>query len=216
MNQPPNNGTHQGQGPQGQPPQGQPPHGSERAVAAPPQGSVAQPGGGDVLYAGIAKHSSALLGYLKWSGVCALGGAVAIGLNMADLGIPGWALGLGWLIGLPGVVWTYLVQTTNKYKISLRRVETEHGVLSKRVDSLELWRVLDVEYTQSLVDRIFNNARIRLISTDQTNPDLVLHGLPGHRELFEQLREAVQNARHTNRPMELVPGHDLGDISEMM
>jgi membrane protein YdbS with pleckstrin-like domain len=213
MNQPPN----QPNQPPNQPTQGQPQQGQARAVAAPPHGSTAQPGGGDILYSGIAKHTSALGGYLKWSGVSLLGGAIAIGLNLADLETPAWALGLFWLVGLPGILWTYLVQRTNKYKISLRRVETEHGVLSKRVDSLELWRVLDVEYTQSLVDRIFNNARIRLISTDQTNPDLVLHGIPNHRELFEQLREAVQNARHTNRPMELVPGHDFGDnVSEMM
>jgi uncharacterized membrane protein YdbT with pleckstrin-like domain len=169
------------------------------------------------LYSGIARHSASLWTYLKWAGVSVLGGAVAIGLNMADLGLPGWGLGLFWLIGLPGVLWTYLVQISSTYKISLRRVETEKGVLAKRVDSLELWRVLDVEYSQSVVDRIFKNGRIRLISTDQTNPDLVLHGLPGHRALFEQLREAVQNARHTNRPMELVPGHDLGEnMSEMM
>ncbi|KIG12720.1 hypothetical protein DB30_01078 [Enhygromyxa salina] len=216
MNQPPDNppsnGTPQRQGqPQGQA------QGQARAVAAPPSGSVAQPGGGDILYTGIAKHSAALGGYLKWAGVSVLGGAVAIGLNMADIGIPGWALGLFWLIGLPGILWVYLVQISSKYKISLRRVETEHGVLAKRVDSLELWRVLDVEYTQSLVDRVFDNGRIRLISTDKTNPDLVIHGLPDHRKLFEQLREAVQNARHTNRPMELVGGQEFGEgVNEMM
>ncbi|PRQ09627.1 PH domain-containing protein [Enhygromyxa salina] len=210
MNQPPTNPPNNGTPPSQGQPQG-------RAVAAPPHGSTAQPGGGDVIYAGIAKHSAALGGYLKWAGVSVLGGAIAIGLNMADIGLPGWALGLGWLIGLPGILWTYLVQISSKYKISLRRVETEHGVLAKRVDSLELWRVLDVEYTQSLVDRIFNNGRIRLISTDKTNPDLVIHGLPNHRALFEQLREAVQNARHTNRPMELVGGHEFADgVSEMM
>ncbi|MCA9698301.1 MAG: PH domain-containing protein, partial [Myxococcales bacterium] len=47
-------------------------------------------------------------------------------------------------------------------------VETEHGVLSKTVDSLELWRVLDVKYNQSLIDRIFDNGRITLVSTDQS------------------------------------------------
>lgn len=209
MNQPPNNGDTRGAS-QGQPDQA-------RAVASPPQGSSAQPGGGDILYTGIARHSARLGDYVKWSMLSVVGGAAAIGLNIADLGIPGWALGLFWLIGLPGVLWTYLTQITSKYKVSLRRVETEHGVLSKRVDSLELWRVLDVEYTQSLIDRMFGNAKIKLISTDQTNPELILHGLPEHRALFEQLREAVQAARHTNRPMELVPGHDLGDnVSEMM
>ena len=172
---------------------------------------MAQPGGGDVLYHGIAKHSASLGGYLKWGMASVGGGALAILLNNFVLSEPQIILALGWLIGLPGILWTYLVHVSNKYKVSMRRVETEHGVLAKRVDSLELWRVLDVEYTQTLIDRIFDNGRITLVSTDQSDPKLLLHGMPNHRELFEQLRDAVQNARQTNRPMELVSGSEMGD-----
>jgi membrane protein YdbS with pleckstrin-like domain len=179
-----------------------------RAVAQAPQGSMAQPGSGKLLYEGIARHSAQVGSYAKWGLVSIAAGALAIFINQMDWGVPGWALGLFWLIGVPGLLWTYLVIITSKYKITGRRVETEHGVLAKKVDTLELWRVLDVEYTQSLVDRIFNNGRIKLISTDQTNPALHLHGLPNHRQLFEELRDAVQEARQTNRPMELVPGTD--------
>jgi hypothetical protein len=205
-----------------QPPQGNTPNqqqpGPGRAVAQAPHGSIAQPGSGVVLYEGIARHSSRLAGYLKWSAVSVGAGALAIAVNQMDWGVPGWMLGLGWLAGIPGIAWTYLVNTSSKYKVTGRRVETEHGVLAKKVDTLELWRVLDVEYTQSLVDRLFNNGRIKLISTDQTNPELILHGLPNHRQLFEQLRDAVQDARQTNRPMELVPGAHLSEdgVGEMM
>ncbi len=185
--------------------------GPGRAVAQAPQGSLAQPGSGKVLYEGIARHSSRIGGYLKWGALSIAGGGLAIFINQMDWGVPGWALGLFWLIGLPGLLWTYLVNISSKYKITARRIETEEGVLAKKVDSLELWRVLDVEYSQSLVDRIFKNGRIKLISTDQTNRELILHGLPNHRQLFEQLRDAVQDARQTNRPMELVPGHGDGD-----
>src|SRR5690606_28546121 len=108
------------------------------------------------------------------------------------------------LVGLPGLCWTFLRHITTRFKITLRRVELEHGVLSKDVDSLELWRVLDVRYKQSLLDRILGNAKVILIGTDKTHPELVLYGLPRHRQLFEQIREAVQAARHTSRPMELV------------
>ena len=178
---------------------------------------MAQPGSGEAFYVGTARHSASLGSYLKWGLVSVVFGGVAIGINMLDVGVPGWILGLFWLAGVPGLGWTYLTVISSKYKISSRRVETEHGVLAKKVESLELWRVLDVEYTQSVIDRVFNNGRIKLISTDQTNPELILHGMPEHRKLFEQLRDAVQAARHTNRPMELVPGHDLGsDGSDML
>jgi uncharacterized membrane protein YdbT with pleckstrin-like domain len=121
------------------------------------------------------------------------------------------------LVGLPGLLWQWLVHRGRKYKVSRRRVETERGVFSKAVDSLELWRVLDVRYEQSLLDRMLGNAKITLIGTDQTDGSLVLHGLPDHRRMFEQLRDAVQVTRHTNRPMELVPGQEgMHHVHEMM
>lgn len=178
---------------------------------------MAQPGSGEKLFEGIASHSASVLRYGKWALVSIVAGAIAIGINAMDWGLPGWALALLWLAGVPGLLWTYLTVISTKYKVSLRRIETEEGVLAKKVETLELWRVLDVEYSQSLLDRILKNGRIKLISTDQTNPQLLLHGLPNHRQLFEQLRDAVQAARQTNRPMELVGGaggdlgaHDLG------
>jgi hypothetical protein len=54
-----------------------------------------------------------------------------------------------------------------------------------------------------------------LIGTDQTDKELRLHGLPDHRVLFEKLRDAVQLARHTSRPMEVVPGHE-GQLAEFL
>jgi membrane protein YdbS with pleckstrin-like domain len=189
-----------------QQPHNQPPAG--RPVAQAPQGSMAQPGSGEVLFQGIAKHSASMAGYLKWSLSCVAAGALAIFLNSMEWGIPGWFLGILWLVGVPGLLWTYLNHITSKFKITRRRVETEKGIIAKKVDSLELWRVLDVQYEQSLIDRIFGIAKIKLIGTDQSDPVLTLHGIPEHRKLFEILRDAVQDARHTNRPMELVPGQD--------
>ena len=168
-----------------------------------------------MLYEGIANHSANIWGYLKWLAASVVGGAIAIVLFANDW-VTSPLLALLWFVGAPGLLWNYMVHASRKYKVSRRRVETEHGVLSKTVDSLELWRVLDVRYEQSLFDRLLGNARITLIGTDQTDAALVLHGLPDHRRLFEALRDAVQLARHGNRPMELVPGQEGMDVAEMM
>ena len=69
-----------------QPPQGQP----GRAVASPPQGSMAQPGSGEKLFEGTAAHSASLGTYAKWTLVSIAGGAIAIGINSMDWGLPGW------------------------------------------------------------------------------------------------------------------------------
>ncbi|HEY8375622.1 MAG TPA: PH domain-containing protein [Nannocystis sp.] len=192
-------------GPAAPPPQAQPPLGSSPAQAT-----------DEVYYEGIAKHSANIGTYLMWVAVCVLGGVFAYLLLKIEAlqGKPLWLLAL---VGTPMLLWSYLQHITTRYKVTRRRVEFQKGVITRRLDSLELWRVLDVRYEQSIIDRIFDNAKIVLIGTDQTHPTLVLHGLPGHRQLFERLREAVQFARAHNRPMELVPGlQDGANVFEQM
>lgn len=178
------------------------PPAAPRAQAQPPQGSTASPSA-DVLYRGVRKHSASISGYLKWVLVSAVGSTLGVLLGKVEFfaQFPLWVLGF---VGVPGIFIVWLRHMTTKYTVSLRRVETEHGIVAKSVDSLELWRVLDVRYDQSLFDRMTGNATITLVGTDQSDPELRLHGLPDHRALFEKLRDAVQAARQGNRPMELV------------
>ncbi|MFO0631949.1 MAG: PH domain-containing protein [Nannocystaceae bacterium] len=189
-----------------QSPAPQTPPGPPAARAQAPAGSVAQPGSEELIYYGPAKHGAYAFDYAKW--VLASIAAGVLGSLLARISLfQSWPLWLLSFIGIPGMVWTFLRHATTRYKITLRRIEFERGVLSKTVDSLELWRVLDVKYNQSLWDRIMGVARVTVMSTDQSTPELPLYGLPNSRELFERLRDAVQLARHSNRPMELVDGH---------
>ena len=168
-----------------------------------PQQQQAAAGGEQILYQGVRRHSASWWDYTKW--VLAMGIAgTAGGFLMKIEFFSQWPLYLLSLIGIPGIFLTYLRHVTTKYKITDRRVEYERGVISKDVDSLELWRVLDVRYKQGVVDRMLGNATITLVGTDRSDPELNMHGLPNHRQLFEQLRDAVQAARTRGRPMELV------------
>jgi hypothetical protein len=182
--------------------------------AQPPAGSSPQPVTDEILFEGIAKHSANIGTYLMWVCVCIAGGAIGWGLLQIDAlkDYPLWVLSL---VGVPPLLWSYLVHIKHKYKVTRRRVETESGVLSTRLDTLELWRVLDVRYERNLIDQIFDNAKIILIGTDQTHATLVLHGMPDHRQLFERLRDAVQFARHSNRPMELAPHHGGHEVDAL-
>ncbi len=183
--------------------------------AQPPAGSSPQPASDEVLYEGISKHSADIGTYLMWVAVCVVGGVFGWLLLQVDAlkDYPMWVLSL---VGVPMLLWSYIVHIKNRYKITRRRVETESGVISTRLDTLELWRVLDVRYERNLLDQIFDNAKIILVGTDQTHPTLVLHGMPNHRALFERLRDAVQAARHTNRPMEVAPGHGGHEVDMLL
>ena len=76
-----------------------------------------------------------------------------------------------------------------------RRVRVERGLLSKRIDVLQLWRIRDVVYKQNLVDRILGIAHIEVFAQDTTNPHIEIVGMPASRKLFEQLRDAIEIQR---------------------
>jgi len=198
------------QGPPNQPISPNPGAAPVPARAQAPAGSVAQPGVEELIYHGPARHGAYAWDYAKWVLASAAAGVLGTLLMRIEL-FQSWPLWVLSFIGLPGILWTFLRHSTTRYKITLRRIEFERGVLSKSVDSLELWRVLDVKYTQNLWDRMLGIARITVVSTDQSTPELALYGMPNSRELFERLRDAVQIARHSSRPMELV-----GDASGML
>jgi membrane protein YdbS with pleckstrin-like domain len=84
-----------------------------------------------------------------------------------------------------------LLIRTVRYRISNYRIDYERGLLSKDIDTLELWHVEDISFHQSLLDRILRVGTITVVSHDETTPTLELRGLPKPRPLFEALKQRV-------------------------
>lgn len=82
-----------------------------------------------------------------------------------------------------------------KFRVTNTVIEYERGVLSKRIDVVQLWRVRDVVYKQNLVDRILGIAHVEVIAQDATNPDMEIVGMPASRQLFENLRDSIEIQR---------------------
>lgn len=84
-----------------------------------------------------------------------------------------------------------------RFRVTNTVIEFERGMLSKRIDVLQLWRVRDVVYKQNLIDRILGIAHVEVIASDSTNPDLEIVGMPASRQLFEQLRDSIEIQRQS-------------------
>jgi membrane protein YdbS with pleckstrin-like domain len=93
----------------------------------------------------------------------------------------------------------YFYRKSIKFRVTTSNIETERGILSKKIDVLELWRCRDVRYKQTLVDRILGIAHIEVFTADVTTPHIEITGLPSSRQLFEQLRDSIELQRqHKN------------------
>ena len=88
-----------------------------------------------------------------------------------------------------------LYRRSIKFRVTNTVIETERGVLSKKIDVLQLWRCRDIQYRQNLVDRILGIAHIEVFAQDTTNPHIEIVGMPASRQLFEQLRDAIEIQR---------------------
>jgi uncharacterized membrane protein YdbT with pleckstrin-like domain len=95
------------------------------------------------------------------------------------------------VIGLLLALVPWIMTKTYRYRISNYRIDFERGLLSRNIDTLELWHVEDISFHQSLLDRMLGVGTITIISHDDTNPRLELKSLPKPRPLFDMLKQRV-------------------------
>lgn len=123
----------------------------------------------------------AILGWIAGSGAPAMTKVLNVIIPAAIVAV--------YLFGL------HIYRHSIKFRVSNTVIEYERGVLSKRIDVIQLWRVRDVVYKQHLVDRILGIAHVEVFAADVTNPELELVGMPASRQLFENLRDSIEIQR---------------------
>jgi uncharacterized membrane protein YdbT with pleckstrin-like domain len=112
---------------------------------------------------------------------------------IAHLGqpVPGWAYAVAILIALILLVIPWLRVHSIRYRISNYRIDFERGLLGKRIDTLELWHIEDLSFSQSVVERICGLGSITVVSHDVSSPRLSLIGVRGGRKIFDTLEQRI-------------------------
>ena len=102
-----------------------------------------------------------------------------------------------WVLFVPVLIalWRYLTLKFFRYRVTTERVGLTRGVLTKRTDSIELYRVKDTTLIEPFFLRLFGLSDVVLNSSDRTTPLLVLHAVPNGLALREQIRANVERLR---------------------
>jgi uncharacterized membrane protein YdbT with pleckstrin-like domain len=102
-----------------------------------------------------------------------------------------------WALIVPVLIafWKYLELKTFRYTVTTERVGLRRGILTKRTDSIELYRVKDTTVIEPFFLRIFGLSDIVLTSSDRTTPLIVLHAIPNGMDLREKIRANVERLR---------------------
>lgn len=100
-------------------------------------------------------------------------------------------------------LWRWLVVKFTKYELTTERLRTRYGVLNRKTDELELYRVRDYKLDQPLFLRLFSLGNLILTTSDKSHPVVVIRAIPNGEQLREMLRTHVEACRVAKRVREV-------------
>lgn len=96
------------------------------------------------------------------------------------------------------------LQTKNKvYELTSERLKITEGVFNKVTDTLELYRVKDLETRQPFWERAFGVENVQVNTADISTPFVLIEAVPVKIGLGDKIRNAVENVRMQKRVREL-------------
>ena len=133
------------------------------------------------------------------------------------------------LIGLvvPLVMWVvrWMLTKSTLYTLTNERLLIAHGILNRREENLELYRVRDYSMDQPFNLRMLGLGNIHMITSDSVTPNVTIRAIPDCERVREALRHSVEAARDRKRVRQMDmdntdnmtgvdhPGDDLGHHS---
>lgn len=104
-------------------------------------------------------------------------------------------------LGVALVKWLDLRLT--RYELDPERLRVTSGILTKRTEHVELYRVKDTELTIPIWERIVGIGTIHVLSSDATNPRVSLRGVREPEKVRESIRTACESVRRARGVREL-------------
>ncbi len=106
-----------------------------------------------------------------------------------------WGLFFWLVVPLFVILWQWLVVRMTRYELTTERLRTRTGVINKKLDELELYRVRDYKLDQPIWLRIFSLGSIVLQTSDTSNPTVTIRAIPDSEHIREQIRTHVEACR---------------------
>lgn len=80
------------------------------------------------------------------------------------------------------------------YEVTPDRIEYSRGILDRRVDNLDMFRVIDLKLRRSLFDCVVGVGTVSLVTTDKSDPEFVFQKVRYSRLLYDAIKKASLEA----------------------
>jgi membrane protein YdbS with pleckstrin-like domain len=98
-------------------------------------------------------------------------------------------------------VYARVIRAGNTYRLYPDRLEVESGLIGRKIENVELFRIRDIGLRQGFLGRMANWGDVYVHSTDSSTPDLHIRAIDAPKEFYQQLRQLVSSARAQSRTM---------------
>lgn len=82
-----------------------------------------------------------------------------------------------------------------KYSLTSDRLFKEVGLLAKKEDQTQLYKVSDISLKRGFLQRIFGLGTIELITSDPSNPVILIENISKAREVSELINDLVNKEK---------------------
>jgi hypothetical protein len=80
------------------------------------------------------------------------------------------------------------------YEVTADRIEWSRGIFDRKVDNLDMFRVIDLNLRRNLFDCVVSIGTVGLITTDKTDPEFVFEKIRDCRRLYDIIKKASLEA----------------------
>jgi membrane protein YdbS with pleckstrin-like domain len=77
------------------------------------------------------------------------------------------------------------------YRLNPDRLEYHRGLLGRKVDNIDLFRIVDYKMDRSILDRMLGIGTIKLFSSDKTDPEFLIFKVKNPQRVFDILGKST-------------------------
>ena len=89
------------------------------------------------------------------------------------------------------------------YEVNSDRIEHSRGIFERRIDNIDMFRVMDLKLRRSILDCLFGIGQVTLITSDKTDPEFTFQKVHGCRKLYDVIKKASLEADQSQRVVHL-------------
>ena len=91
-------------------------------------------------------------------------------------------------------LWRVVQLKAVRYEISPDRIEWSRGIFNRKIDNLDMFRIIDIKLHRTIVDCMLGIGTVTIMTKDETDPQFHFKKIGSPKKLYDVLKAAYLNA----------------------